>query len=247
MAYGRRVAGLLAAAAAAQQVVTPLRDFTVSCPATYVWDDETLSGGGHLFEYYHFLIDFAPRVLEAFEANGEECEDITILAPQKLSGGKRVFLVELNEAASMRGQLAAVFEPQHRITVELWQGHGKDPLPEVLDGRRIGSPDAESWSAQPRYRFDRFRSRVLADAKVHTRFTGSPPPASSPRSRPPLQRQRLPLQAPRQRPNNKTKKRNSNLIAGPAQASPLRLHVLQHHTARSKSPPPRAPVGEFGS
>ncbi|KAH8060494.1 hypothetical protein JL722_4597 [Aureococcus anophagefferens] len=129
----RRVAGLLAAAAAAQQVVTPLRDFTVSCPATYVWDDETLSGGGHLFEYYHFLIDFAPRVLEAFEANGEECEDITILAPQKLSGGKRVFLVELNEAASMRAQLAAVFEPQHRITVELWQGHGKDPLPEVLD------------------------------------------------------------------------------------------------------------------
>ena len=162
MAY--RVAGLLAAAAAAQQVVTPLRDFTVSCPATYVWDDETLSGGGHLFEYYHFLIDFAPRVLEAFEANGEECEDITILAPQKLSGGKRVFLVELNEAASMRAQLAAVFEPQHRITVELWQGHGKDPLPEVLDGRRIGSPDAESWSAQPRYRFDRFRSRVLDGA-----------------------------------------------------------------------------------
>ena len=178
MAYPR-VAGLLAAVATAQQVVTPLRDFTVSCPATYVWDDETLSGGGHLFEYYHFLIDFAPRVLEAFEANGEECEDITILAPQKLSGGKRVFLVELNEAASMRAQLAAVFEPQHRITVELWQGHGKDPLPEVLDGRRIGSPDAESWSAQPRYRFDRFRSRVLDGREKRAKFSTSKAPLSA--------------------------------------------------------------------
>ena len=67
------VALACAVAAARQQEVvvpTPLRDFTVRCPATYRFTDDTFSGGGHLFEYYHFLIDFAPRVLETLEANG---------------------------------------------------------------------------------------------------------------------------------------------------------------------------------
>ena len=133
------------------------RDYTAACPATYRFRQGSLSGGGHLFEYYHFLIDFAPRVLEAFEAMDERCDRISILAPPKLSGMKRVFMLELNEGASMKAQLAAVFEPQWKIEVEPWLGHGRDPIPAVLPGKTIEIPPEEEWSMQPRLRLERSR------------------------------------------------------------------------------------------
>ncbi len=41
--------------------------------------DAALSAGGHSFEYYHFLIDLAPRIMHALRR--DECTDATLLLP----------------------------------------------------------------------------------------------------------------------------------------------------------------------
>ena len=60
-----------------------------------------LSAGGHAWEYFHFLVDFAPRVFAALSRDG--CHEATLLLPDFGDAAHKFRLTETRDAASSHG------------------------------------------------------------------------------------------------------------------------------------------------
>lgn len=129
----------------------------------------TPSGDGKIWEYYHFLVDFAPRTLYALQRmdlSSAHNSTRVIHAPGWYSSGK--FQLEATDVGSrsMKAHFASIFKAFGSLEIRLYRGRDaiKSLKQSCSPSQTIpwASDSIEWWSMQPQVYFSEFQRYMWA-------------------------------------------------------------------------------------